>query len=110
MDEQENKKAEAEIARMQKKDEAEHAKAIKELEAHAKKNKIDRELRDGLMKELESETSRYNIEFRLAEHAMKESLTKRRSCKITHKAPKIDWSSNPPCVVPGSVSWSAGGW
>jgi len=108
-DDQENKKAEAEIERMKKKDEAQHAKAVKDLEAKAKKNCIDREERDGLMEELAQETERYNKEFELASHAMKESIKTKKGCRISHTAPKIEWG-NPPRVIPGSVSWHAGGW
>merc|ERR1712070_303165 len=108
-DEQDHKKAEAELERMKKKDEADHAKAIKDFEAKAKKNQIDREERDGLLKELESETQRYNQEFALVRDAMKDAVAKNRACKIVHRPPKIEWGS-PSRVVPGSISWTAGGY
>mmetsp|Transcript_12281 Transcript_12281/g.23113 ORF Transcript_12281/g.23113 Transcript_12281/m.23113 type:complete len:383 (+) Transcript_12281:98-1246(+) len=105
-DEQEHKKAEAEIERMKKRDQAAHEKVLKELETKQKKNNIDREERNGLLKELDVELARYNKEFDLAQVAMKDALAKGRGCRITHTAPKIDWST-PPRVVPGFVSWEA---
>merc|ERR1711998_339287 len=109
-DEQEHKKAEKDIERMIKKDEAEHQKVLKELDAKEKKDRITREERDGLMKEFDIELARYKEVFGLAQEAMRDSLAKRRTCKICHEAPKIDWASSPPRVVPGTVQWNAGGY
>lgn len=101
-------KAEAEIQRISKKNQAAHEKNMKDLEVKEKQGKLDKAGRSEIMEELKVEMTRYQSEFKLAEFAMKEAIAKGGSCTMNHTAPKIEWS-DPPRVVPGSVSWRSRG-
>eukprot|EP00435_Cladocopium_sp_Y103_P036177 s3627_g9.t1 len=97
-----NLKMNQELQHAKQKDLNEAEKAMRDLEAKARRGKIEQDERAAINNELKIEMDRYNQEFELAKTMMANALSKGRSCRIEHTAPKIDWGP-PARVVPGYI-------